>query len=69
MPTTIEQVGVLLDLAGIVPSESELRELVASFPELRARAERLWALDLADAAPALVFRAGEVTGSGGAARD
>ena len=60
--TTRAQVQALLDIAGIEPSAEEVDELVTSFPDLRARAERLWAVDLADIPPALVFRAAEANG-------
>lgn len=62
MTTTEEQVRVLLDLAGITPTPAEVAQLVGEFPGLRARIEGLWALDLGDAAPAMVFRAAESTG-------
>lgn len=62
MTTTREQVTALLDIAGIAPSASELDELITTFPEVRARAERLWAVDLGDTAPALVYQAAGVTG-------
>jgi hypothetical protein len=61
--TTSDQVRALLEIAGIQPSDSEIEALVASFPTTRAGIERLWAVDLGDAAPALVFRAGEISGS------
>jgi hypothetical protein len=60
--TTSDQVRVLLDLAGIQPSDAEIEAFIASFPSTRASVERLWAVDLADEAPVTVFRAGEVTG-------
>jgi hypothetical protein len=64
--TTAEQVHALLDLAGITPTASEVDELVAYFPDMRAKVERLWAVDLGDTAPSLVFRAAESTGPAGA---
>jgi hypothetical protein len=64
MTTTAEQVGVLLELAGIAPSPQELERLTEMFPEMRASIERLWALDLGDIAPSLVFRAAEYAGPG-----
>jgi hypothetical protein len=60
--TTREQLQALLDIAGIAPSPEEVDELVTAFPETRARAERLWAVDLGDIPPALVFRAAGVAG-------
>lgn len=63
MTTTETQVSVLLELAGITPSPAELQQLVAEFPGLRARVERLWATDLGYVAPAMVFRAAESTGA------
>ena len=62
MTTTEEQVRVLLDLAGITPTPAEVAQLVASSPACAPRIEGLWALDLGDAAPAMVFRAAEATG-------
>ena len=60
--TTRDHVQVLLDIAGISPSEAEIDGLTKSFAETRARIERMWDLDLVDVAPALVFRAGEAAG-------
>lgn len=62
MTTTNEQVQGLLDLAGISPSPAELEQLSAQFPAMRASIERLWAVDLGDTAPSLVFRAAEGVG-------
>lgn len=63
MSTTETQVSVLLELAGITPTPTELAQLVDEFPDLKARVERLWALDLGYVAPAMVFRAAESTGA------
>jgi len=60
--STAEQVQVLLDIAGITPSAAEVEQLHATYPDIRARIERLWALDLGDAQPSLVFRAAETFG-------
>jgi Asp-tRNA(Asn)/Glu-tRNA(Gln) amidotransferase C subunit len=68
MTTTIEQVQGLLGLAGISPAPTELDQLAAQFPAMRASIERLWALDLGDTAPSLVFRAAEATGPAEVAR-
>lgn len=62
MTTTREQVEVLLDLAGISPRPEELEGLVDGFPAMRAQIERLWAVELGDTPPSLVFRAAEPTG-------
>lgn len=64
MTTTDDQVRVLLELAGLSPTADEFDQLVDQFPGLRSRVERLWALDLGDVAPALVFRAAEAVGVG-----
>jgi hypothetical protein len=63
--TTIarQQVETLLGLAGIAPSPEEVDLLVASFPDQRARLERLWTVDVGETPPSLVFRAGEPTGA------
>lgn len=66
MTTTAEQVHVLLDLAGISPAQAEIDQLIEMFPDMRASLERMWALELGDTAPSLVFRAGEATGPSGA---
>jgi hypothetical protein len=62
MTSPAAQVQVLLDLAGITPSEEEMTSLVASFPDLRTRVEGLWAADLGESAPALVLGAGAIAG-------
>lgn len=68
MSSTQEQVRVLLDLAGIEPTPAEFEQMVVGFPDVRTRVERLWALDLGDAAPAMVFRAAESFGPAEVAR-
>ena len=65
MSTIEAQVQVLLDLAGITPPPDEVDQLIASFPQMRASLEKMWALDLGDTAPSLVFRAAEATGPAG----
>lgn len=67
MTSTTEQVQVLLDLAGISPSPSEIDQLEKQFTDMRARIEHLWTIDVGDAAPSMVLRAGEVTGPTGGA--
>lgn len=59
MTTSVDQVRALLDVAGLAPSHAELDALVESFAGLRAQIEALWAVDVGDSAPALVFRAAE----------
>jgi hypothetical protein len=49
-------VRMLLDVAGLAPSEEEIAALVASYPEHRARVEALYAVDAARyESPALIF--------------
>lgn len=62
MTSTTEQVQVLLELAGITPSDEEVAQLVAGFPALRSQVERLWRADLGESAPALVFLAAGAAG-------
>jgi len=38
----------LLAASGLTPSEEEVRQLVAMYPILRMKADRLYELDLAD---------------------
>jgi hypothetical protein len=55
--TTTDQVRALLDLAGVVPSDAELADLITGYPDMKASIDRLWALDLGESVPALVFDA------------
>jgi hypothetical protein len=58
----MEQVSVLLELAGITPTDEEVAALVAQFPDVRQQIERMWAADLGDSPPALVVLAAGITG-------
>jgi len=66
--TTEEKVRVLLDLAGITPTPTELTQLVDEFPAFKTRVESLWALDLGTTPPAMVFRAAGSVGPAEVAR-
>jgi hypothetical protein len=60
--TSTAHVRALLEMAGVEPTEEEVTTLVDAFPDLRMRIERLWAADLGESEPALVFRAAETYG-------
>jgi hypothetical protein len=64
LTTATDQVQVLLELAGITPTDEELAALVAQFPDVRVQIERMWAADLGESAPALVLLADGITGPG-----
>lgn len=61
MSTMIEQVEVLLEIAGITPRPDEIEQLATTYAQMRADIEHLWSLDLGDTPPALVFRAAEAS--------
>ncbi len=49
-------VRMLLDVAGLAPSEEEIAALVASYPEQRERVDALYAVEAARyESPALVY--------------
>lgn len=64
MPDDATMVRALLDQLGIAPDDDEIARLATGYGELRARAERLHAVDCGDEVPALVLRAAEISGPG-----
>lgn len=66
--TNSDHVHALLDLAGVVPTDAEVANIIEAFPTMQAQVDRLWAVDLGESVPALVFRAAETAGPAEVAR-
>jgi len=61
----LDVVRALMDAAGLEPPVDEIERLADLYGPMRRQLAAIHAVDVGDADPAVVFRAGEILGSGG----